>query len=88
MGFYAFSNDEGAHDCAQKCRGRSCACPERGTNEKTKQWYHAYSRAPVRCLTYNGWKSHLVRSSQPLVSSLGAEVVTLGLSVGKKAIEP
>lgn len=34
------------------------------------------------------WKSYLVRSNQPPVLSLGAEVVTLGLSVGRGAIEP
>ena len=44
--------------------------------------------ATVRCLEYSGWEAHLVRSSQPLVLSLGAEMVTLGLSVGKGEYEP
>jgi len=44
--------------------------------------------ATVRCLEYSGWDSHLVRSSQLLVLSLGTEMVTLGLSVGKGECEP
>ena len=39
--------------------------------------------ALVRCLIYNRWKSYLVKFSQQLVPSLGAEVVTSGLRVDK-----
>jgi len=41
-----------------------------------------------KLLTYSGWESHLVRSSQPPILSLGAEAVMLGLSVDKGTIEP
>ena len=61
---------------------------QKGETKDEKSRSNTYCRAPVRCLTHNGWKSHLVRSNQSLVSSLGTEMVTLGLSVGKKEIEP
>jgi len=48
---------------------------------------HTHS-APVRCLIYSRWKSYLVKSSQQPVPSLGAEMVTLGLSVDKEVCEP
>ena len=47
-----------------------------------------YESAPVRWLIYSGWESHLVKSSQQPVLSLGAEMVTLGLSVGRGVSEP
>jgi len=38
----------------------------------------------VRFLVYSWWESSMVRSSQPVITQfLGAEVVTLGLSVGR-----
>jgi len=43
---------------------------------------------PENANTYSRWESCPVRFSQPPVLSLGAEVVTLGLSVGRGAIEP
>ena len=44
--------------------------------------------ASVRCTISSWWESNLVRLSKSLVSSLGAEAVTLGLSVDKKENEP
>jgi hypothetical protein len=37
---------------------------------------------------YSGWDSRLERSSQPPVSSLGSEAVTLRLSVGRRGSRP
>ena len=48
---------------------------------------HTHS-APVRRLIYNRWESYLVKSNQQPVPSLGAEMVTLGLSVDKGVCEP
>ena len=44
--------------------------------------------APVRCTVYSRWEPDLVIPSKELVVSLGAEVVRLGLSVGKQEFEP
>ena len=44
--------------------------------------------APVRCLIYSRCKSYPVKSNQQLVLSLGVEMVTLDLSVGKGVCEP
>lgn len=41
-----------------------------------------------KLISYNGWKSHLVKSSQQLVPSLGSEVVIWGVSVDKGTFEP
>ena len=48
---------------------------------------HTHS-AHVRRLIYNRWEAYLVKPSQQLVPSLGAEMVTLGLSVDKGVCEP
>ena len=44
--------------------------------------------APVRYLIYSWWKSDMVISSKEPLVSLGAEVVRLGLSVGKQEYGP
>ena len=48
---------------------------------------HTHS-APVRCLIYSRCKSYPAKSNQQLVLSLGVEMVTLDLSVGKGVYEP
>lgn len=44
--------------------------------------------ASVRRIMYNWWESSMVIPSKEPLVSLGAEVVRLGLSVGKQEFEP
>ena len=44
--------------------------------------------ASVRRITYSWWNPNLVIPSKKPVVSLGAEIVRLGLSVGKQEFEP
>lgn len=44
--------------------------------------------APVRCIVYNRWEADMVIPSKEPLASLGAEIVRLGLSVGKQEFEP
>jgi len=44
--------------------------------------------APRSTFMYNGWESRMVRFSQPPLSSLGADQVTVSLSVGRRGSRP
>ena len=44
--------------------------------------------ASVRRITYSWWNPNLVIPSKESVVSLGAEIMRLGLSVGKQKFEP
>ena len=44
--------------------------------------------APVWCIVYSRWEADMVIPSKWPLASLGAEIVRLGLSVGKQEFEP